>query len=115
MGVERVIGYFSKAFSKQERRYCVTRRELLAVVASIKHFHHYLYGQKFLVRSDHGALRWIFNFKNPEGQLARWLETLATYDFKIEHRADSVHSNADGLSRRPCCESGCNYTASELK
>lgn len=108
-GVERVIGYFSKAFSKQERRYCVTRRELLAVVASIKHFHHYLYGQKFLVRSDHGALRWIFNFKNPEGQLARWLETLATYDFKIEHRAGRVHSNADGLSRRPCCEFGCNY------
>ena len=108
-GVERVIAYFSKAFSKQERRYCVTRRELLDVVASIKHFHHYLYGQKFLVRSDHGALRWIFNFKNPEGQLARWLETLATYDFKIEHRAGRVHSNADGLSRRPCCESGCNY------
>ena len=35
-GVERVIAYFSKTFSKQERRYCVTRRELLAVVASIK-------------------------------------------------------------------------------
>jgi hypothetical protein len=28
-GIERVICYFSKAFSKQERRYCVTRRELL--------------------------------------------------------------------------------------
>jgi hypothetical protein len=26
-GIERVICYFSKAFSKQERRYCVTRRE----------------------------------------------------------------------------------------
>ena len=115
-GVERVIAYFSKTFSKQERRYCVTRRELLAVVASIKHFHHYLYGQKFVVRSDHGALRWIYNFKNPEGQLARWLETLATYDFKIEHRAGRVHSNADGLSRRPCCESGCNYcTRAEMR
>jgi hypothetical protein len=37
----------------------VTRRELKAVVASIKHFHHYLYGKHFKVRSDHGALSWL--------------------------------------------------------
>lgn len=108
-GIEHVICYYSKAFSKPERRYCVTRRELLAVVASIKNFHHYLYGRYFLVRSDHGALRWLFRFKNPEGQIARWLETHATYDFKIEHRAGRIHSNADALSRRPCCETGCSY------
>jgi hypothetical protein len=46
----------------------VTRRELLAVVASIKHCHHYLYGKHFKVRSDHGALSWLLKFKNPEGQ-----------------------------------------------
>ena len=94
-GTEKVICYFSKAFTKPERRYCVTRRALLAVVASIRHFHHYLYGRHFLVRSDHVALRWLFMFKNPEGQIARWLETLATYDFNIEHRAGRIHSNAD--------------------
>ena len=71
-GKEKVIAYYSKAFSRTERKYCVTRRELLAVVASIKHLHHYLYGRHFLVRSDHGALRWLLNFKNPEGQIARW-------------------------------------------
>jgi hypothetical protein len=65
-GKEKVIAYYSKAFSRTERKYCVTRRELLAVVASIKHFHHYLYGRHFLVRSDHDALRWLLNFKNPE-------------------------------------------------
>ena len=103
-GVERVISYFSKTFSKCERNYCVTRKELLAIVNSIKHFHHYLYGRKFLVRSDHGSLRWLINFKNPEGQLARWLEVLSAYDFTIEHRAGRIHSNADALSRRPCPE-----------
>ena len=43
-GKERVIGYFSILLSKTERRYCVTRCELLAVVEAVKHFHHYLYG-----------------------------------------------------------------------
>jgi hypothetical protein len=75
---------------------------LLAIVCSVKHFHHYLYGRPFLVRSDHGSLRWLINFKNPEGQLARWLETLSAYDYTIVHRPGRVHSNADALSRRPC-------------
>ena len=35
-GIEKVISYYSKTFSATERRYCVTRRELLAIVKSIK-------------------------------------------------------------------------------
>jgi hypothetical protein len=59
MTFDNLISYYSKSFNKAERKYCVTRRELLAVVASIKNFHHYLYGRKFKVRSDHGALSWL--------------------------------------------------------
>ena len=103
-GNERVIGYFSRCLSKPERKYCVTRKELLAVVESLKNFHHYLYGTSVLVRSDHGALRWLTNFKKPEGQMARWLEVLGTYNYEIEHRAGTSHKNADGLSRRPCSD-----------
>ncbi|CAG2223494.1 unnamed protein product [Mytilus edulis] len=110
-GVEKVICYFSKTFSRSEKKYRVTRRELLAVVASIKHVHHYLYGKYFEVRSDHGALSWLFNFKNPEGQLARWFDVLASYDFKIEHRAGRSHNNADALSRRPCYNKECPHCA----
>ena len=54
------------------------------------------------LQTDHGALSRFKNFKNPEGQLARWLEVLSEYDFKIEHRRGRSHLNADALSRRPC-------------
>jgi hypothetical protein len=41
---EQVIAYMSKALNKAEQSYCVTRKELLAVVFSFKHFHiHDLY------------------------------------------------------------------------
>ena len=106
---ERVIAYFSRALSAQECRYCVTRRELLAVVKAIKHFHAYLYGRKFIIRTDHSALRWLLNFRHPEGQIARWIEGLQQYDFTIEHRPGVKHGNADALSRRPCWRDSCKH------
>jgi transposase InsO family protein len=105
-GQEKVIAYASKVLSKSERKYCVTRKELLAVVTFIKHFRPFLYGHKFLVRTDHSSLRWLLRFKDPEGQLARWLEVIAAYDMEIEHRAGKLHGNADGLSRLPCGQCG---------
>ena len=111
-GKERVIAYGSRCLSKAERRYCVTRRELLAIVYFVKYFRHYLYGRQFLLRTDHGSLRWLFNFKEPEGQVARWIETLSTFTFDIEHRPGKQHGNADGLSRRPCKQ--CGQEGAEL-
>ena len=105
-GKERVVAYASKALSKSERRYCVTRKELYAVVTFIKHFRPFLYGRKFLVRTDHNSLRWLLRFKDPEGQLARWLEVISSYDMDIEHRAGKLHRNADSLSRVPCNQCG---------
>ena len=74
-GSERVIGYYSRTLTQPERQYCVTRRELLALVAAVKQFHTYLYGRKVTVRTDHGALRWLLNFKNLG---VKWLVGLGT-------------------------------------
>ena len=68
-GTEHVICYASRTLSKPERNYCVTRKELLAVVTFLKHFRQYLIGHHFIIRTDHRALTWLRNFKTPEGQL----------------------------------------------
>ena len=114
-GEERVIGYYSRSLNKAERNYCVTRKELLAVVAAVEHFHYIhifsisIYGQKFTVRTDHSALQWLLNFKNVQGQLARWLQKLQQYDLVVIHRVGKFHSNADALSCRPCLTTECQY------
>lgn len=115
-GIERPIAFASKSLSNSERKYCVTRKELLAVVTFVKYFRQYLYGRKFKVRTDHSSLRWLMNFKDPEGQLARWNEVLSCYDFYIEHRPGRLHKNADSLSRIPCkqCKSDHQHTCSSL-
>ncbi|CAG2216203.1 unnamed protein product [Mytilus edulis] len=98
-----------KKLDKPQQRYSVTRRELLAVITFIHQFRHYLVGRKFLLRSDHASLRWLFNFKDPQGQLARWLETLSQYNFDIQHRPGVKHQNADSLSRREYDLSLCDH------
>ena len=101
-GSERVIAYYSKSMTQPERNYCVTRKELLAVVRAVGHFRPYLYGQNFLLRTDHAALVWLMKTSTPEGQVARWLSMLGEFCFEMKHRPGRLHSNADGLSRRPC-------------
>ena len=58
-------------------------------------------GKRFKVRTDHHALQWLRSFKEPQGQVARWLEKLQEYDFEIIHRPGKEHINADAMSRRP--------------
>ncbi|KRX73465.1 Transposon Ty3-G Gag-Pol polyprotein [Trichinella sp. T6] len=42
----------------------------------------------------------------PEGQVARWLEQLAEYQFDVVHRPGKQHGNADALSRQSCKQCG---------
>ena len=101
-GEERVIAYFSKLLEWSEQRYCTARKELLAVVRALKHFKCYLSGQKITVRMDNSAVSWLHSSKDPEGQPARWIEVIDTYDITFQHRPGRKHGNADALSRYPC-------------
>ena len=105
-GMEHVIAYASRTLTHTEKRYCATRREMLALVWGSRHFRPYLYGRKFLLRTDHNSLRWLHNFKKPEGQVARWLETMAEFQYEVIHRPGKQHCNADSLSRGQCRQCG---------
>ena len=113
--VERPVAFASRTLTRTQRRYCTTRRELLAVVCFVRHFRHFLLGRKFLIRTDHSSLRWIMSFREPTDQMARWLEILSQFEFVIEHREGKKHSNADSLSRTPCHPDTCDcYNGSQI-
>ena len=98
-GRERVIAYASRALNKAETNYCITEKELLAVRFFIEYFRQYLLGRRFVVRTDHQALIWLFKLKEPRGKIARWIEILSQYDFAIEFRAGRKQAHCDALSR----------------
>ena len=100
-GVKHLISYFSRTLSEPERKYAVTRKKMLALVDALRDFRCYILGRKFKIWTDHSALQLLRTFKEAVGQVARWIERLAKYDFDIEHRTGKQHSNANALSRYP--------------
>ena len=115
---EWVIAYVSHNLKGGQLNYYTTKRKLFAVVTFVEHFRYYLYGQQFIVRTDHASLRWLRNFRNIDGLLTSWLSKLEKYDFTIVHRIGPQHGNADALScipHRKCPRSECPDCSSTVK
>ena len=98
-GAERVIAYGSNTLNKHQRNYSSNKGELLAVVHFLKQWKYYLQHRRFVLRTDHEALKWIHRMEEPKGMILRWLEVLASYDFEVQFRKGTKHANADALSR----------------
>ena len=95
------MAYCSRALRPSQRRYCTTKREMLAVVAMCIQFRSYCVEHALL--SGRIISRWCgyIVIKDTEGMLSRWLHSLQQFQFSIIHRPGKDHGNADGLSRAP--------------
>lgn len=71
------------------------------MVTFTKHFCHYSVGKEFVLWTDHNSLHWLHNFQGLEGQLAHWVEQLASFQYKIVYCPGKLHSNAEALYRLP--------------
>jgi hypothetical protein len=60
-GQEKSVAYANLGLSPEQRGYCTTRKELLAVVKSTWQFRHNLFGRPYTVRTDHSSLAWLMN------------------------------------------------------
>jgi len=106
-GTLRVIEFASRRFSRTEENFCVTRREILALVFALRQFRPYVLGRHFRLVSDHQILQYFDRSKEPIGQMARHLDFLSDFDFTLDYRQGTAHQNCDSLSRiRPCEQNG---------
>jgi len=116
------IVYASRSLSQTEKNYSTTHKELLAIRWALKKFKGYIEYTSFFVETDHKALKWLMNLKDPCGKLARWAVELMEFDLDIEHIPGKDNDLADMLSRDPVgvpeCEDmdnpDCKLTANQI-
>lgn len=62
-----------------EKNYSDTELEACVIVLAINFFKHYLYGNRFVIWSDHNPLQNIDNMKNKTPKVNRWRLELLEY------------------------------------
>lgn len=82
--------YISRTLNPPERKYSTTEKELLAIVWAVKRLRQYLLGRHFLIRTDHQALIWLKNCKDPSSRLIRWRLKLEEYDYEIQYHKGKI-------------------------
>ena len=95
------VTYASRALTPAEQRYSQIEKELLAQVFGLEHNHHYTFGRRRILWSDHKSL--ISIYKNPlvsaSKHLQRSLLRLQQYDVDLKCKPGSEMYLADTLSR----------------
>lgn len=95
------VAFFSAKMSGAERNYDVREKEFMALLKACLHWRHYLHGtQPFTLLTDHDSLKYHKTMPKMSGRLARWIELMAEFDYKLQHIPGKDNIVADALSRR---------------
>ena len=98
-GEERVISYYSRSTTADERKWDTRELEILAIIATLEHFHPIVDGKHLHIQTDHKNLKYLMDMKNPTGRLGRWVMRLSEFDFELSYRKGKFMDIADCLSR----------------
>ena len=103
-GKEVPICFASHTLQPHERRYATNERECLACIWACEKWEKFLIGRKFILRTDHSALKILLKEHRNGRQSAkfsRWLTRLEHFEYEIEHHSGKDNHVADALSRLP--------------
>lgn len=99
LGKQRVVAYYSKQTTVDQRHYHSYELETLAVVLALRYFRVYLLGIKFVVMTDCNALNTTFTKKDLIPRVARWWLEVQEYTFEIKYRPGKSMTHVHTLSR----------------
>ena len=111
-GAEQTVAFASRSLSDAERKYSIVEKEALACVWAAEKWRTWLWGRRFLLRTDHQALTTLLTTKgnNRAGlRIARWSARLLEFDYDVEYRTGALNHVADCLSRLPLPETDTAY------
>lgn len=96
----RPIAFFSRPFAARHLKIAAYERELIGLVQAVRHWRPYLWGCRFIIRTDHYSLKYMVDQRLSTIPQHQWISKLFGYDFAVEYRSGCLNIVADALSRR---------------
>ena len=93
------VAYYSTALQKSQQNWSPTTKEAFAMILAVRHWHVYLAGVQFVLKSDHNPLVYLRSQKDPRGKFARWISELEEYDYVVDYFPGPDNVVADPFSR----------------
>ena len=95
------ISYFSRKLKPAETQYSTFNRELLAIYLAIRHFHHFVEGHLFHIRTDHKPLTYALSIQpdRHSPRQIRHLDFISQFTSDIRYIKGNDNVVADALSR----------------
>lgn len=85
-----LVDLASRTMNSAERNHPICKNEVLAVTFTLKRFIVYLLSsQPFELFTNHKALQYTLKKKGNNGIMARWLDFLSEYSFRISYVSDA--------------------------
>jgi hypothetical protein len=75
-------------------------RELIDLVQAVRHWRSYLWGRRFIVKTDHYSLKYLLDQRLATIPQHHWVGKLLGFDFTVEYKSGSTNTVADALSCR---------------
>ena len=94
------IAFLSRPIAPHHRSLAAYERELIGLVHAVRHWHPYLWGRHFTVRTDHYSLKFLLDQRLATIPQHHWVGKLLGFDFEVEYKSGAQNVVADALSRR---------------
>ena len=94
------IAFFSRTLAVRHVKLAAYERELIGLSKAVLHWRPYLWGRRFLIRTDHYSLKYLLEQRLSTSPQVHWISKLLGFDFSVEFRSGMTNKVADAPSRR---------------
>ena len=94
------IAFFSRPITAHHAKLPAYEREFIRLVQAVRHWQLYLWGQHFLVTTNHYSLKFLLDQRLSIVPQHQWMRQPLGFDFNVEYKPGSSNLAADALSRR---------------
>jgi hypothetical protein len=94
------VAFFSRPVAPHYRLVAAYERELIGLVQTVRHWRPYLWGRRFIVKTNHYSLKYLLDQRLATIPQHHWVGKLLGFDFLVEYRSGATNVVADALSRR---------------